>query len=109
MYAERKGWPLEHVEVRLRHAKIHAEDCDACETASGSIDRIEREIALEGPLDDEQRRRLLEIADRCPVHRTLHSEVDVVTRVAPKEEPPTVTAGRAVESPENGTGRSKRP
>ncbi|HXG30132.1 MAG TPA: OsmC family protein [Thermodesulfobacteriota bacterium] len=81
MYADRKGWPLESVVVRLRHRKIHAEDCEECETKTGKIDLIEREIDLIGPLDSEQRRRLLEIADRCPVHRTLRSEVVIRTRL----------------------------
>jgi len=81
MYARRKKIPLERVAVRLRHAKIHAADCAECETRSGRVDRIEREIELAGDLDAEQRRRLLEIADRCPVHRTLHGEVRVETRL----------------------------
>ena len=79
LYAERKGLPLEGVAVRLRHAKVHAADCQTCETAQGMIDRIEREISLDGPLDEEQRRRMLEIADKCPVHRTLKSEIDIRT------------------------------
>lgn len=79
MYAKRKQWPLEAAQVYLRHEKVHAEDCEECETPTGVIDRIEREVELIGPLDEEQRARLLEIADRCPVHRTLHSEVRVVT------------------------------
>ena len=82
MYADRKEWPLQDIRVRLRHEKIHAEDCKQCETETGKVDRITRTITLEGDLGDEQRARLLEIADRCPVHRTLHSEVDVVTRLA---------------------------
>jgi putative redox protein len=82
MYARRKRWPLEGVTVRLRHAKIHAEDCAECETKEGMLDRIEREITLTGPLDAEQRGRLLEIANRCPVHRTLVSEIDIRTRLA---------------------------
>ena len=82
MYARRKGWALEGVVVRLRHAKIHAEDCRDCETKEGKIDRIEREITLEGRLGGEERARLLEIADRCPVHRTLTSEVSIQTRLA---------------------------
>ena len=75
MYADRKGLALESIVVRLKHQKIHAEDCRSCETKSGKIDTIEREIELQGPLDQEQRQRLLEIADRCPVHRTLQSEI----------------------------------
>jgi putative redox protein len=82
MYARRKRWPLEHVTVRLQHAKIHAQDCAECETKDGMLDRIEREISLSGPLDAEQRARLLEIANRCPVHRTLVSEIDIRTRLA---------------------------
>jgi putative redox protein len=80
MYAERKQWPLARVEVRLSHRKIHAEECRTCETKEGRIDRIERVISLEGPLDAAQKARLLEIADRCPVHRTLTSEVLIETR-----------------------------
>jgi len=81
MYARRKQWPLERVSVRLQHAKIHAEDCAECETKEGRLDRIEREISLTGPLTAEQRGRLLEIANRCPVHRTLTSEIDIRTRL----------------------------
>lgn len=82
LYAERKGWPLEQVEVTLSHEKIHAEDCAECETKTGRLDRIERSLKLSGPLSDEQRARLLEIADKCPVHRSLESEVLVETRLA---------------------------
>jgi putative redox protein len=78
LYAKRKGWPLEGVEVRLRHDKIHAADCAECETREGRIDQIVRDVRLEGPLDDEQRARLLEIARRCPVGRTLASEIRFV-------------------------------
>ena len=81
MYARRKQWPLERVSVRLQHAKIHAEDCAECETKEGRLDRIEREISLIGPLTAEQRGRLLEIANRCPVHRTLTSEINIRTRL----------------------------
>ena len=82
LYARRKGWPLANVTVRLEHARIHAADCAECETKEGRIDRIEREIVLEGALSEEQRARLLEIAERCPVHRTLVSEIDIRTRLA---------------------------
>jgi putative redox protein len=83
LYARRKQWPLTRVAVRLRHSRIHAEDCAECETKIGFIDRIEREIVLEGPLDEAQRKRMMEIADMCPVHRTLTSEVSIVTQLAP--------------------------
>ncbi|WP_282609367.1 alpha/beta fold hydrolase [Pelagibius sp. Alg239-R121] len=82
LYADRKGWPLEQVEVTLSHEKIHAEDCAECETKSGRLDQIERRLHLTGPLDDEQRARLLEIADKCPVHRSLESEIIVKTALA---------------------------
>jgi putative redox protein len=82
LYAKQKGWPLEAVEIRLRHEKIHARDCAECETKEGRLDRIHREIVLRGPLDETQRARLLEIANRCPVHRTLYSELHVVTSLA---------------------------
>jgi putative redox protein len=81
LYARNKGWPLETVEVRLSHDKIHAKDCATCETKEGRLDRIEREVIVGGPLTDEQRKRLGEIADRCPVHRTLTSEIHIHTRV----------------------------
>jgi len=81
MYAQRKGWPLESVAVRLRHRKIYAQDCSDCETKEGMIDRIEREIELAGPLDAEQKAKLMEIADKCPVHRTLSREIDVKTHL----------------------------
>jgi putative redox protein len=82
MYADRKGWPLEGVEVRLEHAKIHCVDCAEASGGKPKIDSIRRELVLEGDLDSEQRKRLVEIADRCPVHRTLHSEVRVTTTLA---------------------------
>jgi putative redox protein len=81
LYARRKQWPLQGVEVRLRHGRIHAADCAECETKSGMLDRIEREIVLAGTLDGDQRARLLEIADKCPVHRTLVSEISIVSRL----------------------------
>lgn len=77
IYARRKEWPLEKVEVRLRHSRIHAEDCEDCSTKEGRVDRIERHISLTGELTEEQRTRLLEIAGRCPVHRTLSSEISI--------------------------------
>jgi putative redox protein len=83
LYARHKGWPLGDVSVRLVHRKIHARDCADCETRDGHVDRIEREIELTGPLDDAQRAKLLEIADKCPVHRTLHGEIKVETRLVP--------------------------
>jgi uncharacterized OsmC-like protein/pimeloyl-ACP methyl ester carboxylesterase len=79
LYAERKALPLERVTVRLTHNKIHATDCENCETKEGMIDRIDRTITFEGKLDAETRRRLLEIADKCPVHRTLKSEINIRT------------------------------
>jgi putative redox protein len=82
MYAEHKQIPLERAAVTLRHAKIHARDCEECETREGRIDTIDRDIALTGRLTAEQRQRLLEIAEKCPVHRTLHAEVRIRTRLA---------------------------
>lgn len=82
LYADHKKWPLEKVSVRLSHEKIHAEDCADCETKEGKIDQIEREIEVQGPLDSTQRQRLLEIAEKCPVHRTLHSEIKIFSKLA---------------------------
>ena len=81
LYARRKVWPLAGVTVRLRHTKIYAADCASCETTEGKIDRIERDITLVGTLTEEERTRLVEIADRCPVHRTLTSEINIRTRL----------------------------
>ena len=81
IYARRKGWPLEDVTVTLRHSKIHASDCAECETKEGLLDRIERDIHFAGKLTPEQRSRLIEIANKCPVHRTLTSEINIQTRV----------------------------
>lgn len=81
MYADRKQWPLEGVRVRLEHEKIHARDCADCETREGKIDQIERAIEVEGELDDEQRQKLQEIADKCPVHRTLTTETKIRTKL----------------------------
>ncbi len=79
LYARRKGWPLTSVTVRLRHSRIHAADCTECETKGGMLDRIEREITVAGAFTEEQRGRLLEIANKCPVHRTLTSEINIRT------------------------------
>ena len=79
MYAERKGWALDRIEVRLRHGRIHASDCEDCETREGLLDEIHSQIHLEGDLDEVQRNRLLQIATRCPVHRTLTSEIKIRT------------------------------
>src|SRR5580692_2576476 len=80
MYSRRKQWPLEEVTVHLRHSRIHAGDCAECETREGMLDHIERDIHFAGPLTNDQRSKLLEIAEKCPVHRTLTSEVDIKTR-----------------------------
>ena len=82
LYARRKQWPLESVRVRLRHEKIHAKDCAECETKVGRLDRVERVVELRGALDAGQRAQLLAIAEKCPVHRTLTSEVRIETRLA---------------------------
>lgn len=84
MYARHKEWPLESVRVEVRHGKIHARDCESCKDKEKSrkVDRFDRVLHLTGDLDDDQRQRLLEIANRCPVHRTLNEEVDIRTRLA---------------------------
>jgi putative redox protein len=81
LYARKKGWPLDGVTVRLAHSRIHAKDCADCETKEGKLDQIERELVLSGRLTEEQRARLAEIADKCPVHRTLTSEIRIRTRL----------------------------
>lgn len=81
MYARHKKLPLDRAIVRLTHQKIHASDCESCEGTDGKIDQMEREVELIGDLDDKQRQRLLEIAERCPVHKTLHSEVKIVSKL----------------------------
>ena len=90
MYARRKKWPLEAVTVHLRHSRVHAADCEACETQVGLLDHIDREVEFSGALSDEQRARLLDIANKCPVHRTLAAEIIVQTRM---------TGGSAVKRP----------
>jgi putative redox protein len=82
LYADRKGWPLEGVEVTLTHSRIHAEDCAECETREGFLDQIEKRLTLLGDLDSEQKQRLGEIAERCPVQRTLQREVVIRQTVA---------------------------
>jgi putative redox protein len=86
LYARRKQWPLQQVTVRLQHSKVHAADCESCETKDQRVDRIEREIELVGALEPYQRDRLLEIADKCPVHRTLTSKIDIRSRLGEDSE-----------------------
>lgn len=93
LYARRKEWPLTGVTVQLEHSRIHAADCAECETREGKIDRIERVITLEGALTGEQRTRLVEIAEKCPVHRTLVSEISILTRLASEAPPPPSPRG----------------
>lgn len=81
MYADRKGWEIEEINVHLSHEKQHSKDCNKCDTKSGYIDKIEKEIEIIADLDEQQLQRLIEIADKCPVHRTLHNEVQVVTKL----------------------------
>jgi putative redox protein len=80
LYARRKQWALARVTVDLRHEKVHAKDCAECETKEGRVDRIESRVVLEGSLSEEQHARLLEIAERCPVRRTLTSEIVIVAK-----------------------------
>jgi putative redox protein len=79
LYAQRKGWDLQRVIIRLQHSRIHAEDCIDCETKDGYLDRIDRKIDVTGNLDEAQKRRLAEIAEHCPVHKTLKSEINIRT------------------------------
>jgi len=83
MYAQRKGWPLESVEVALQHERIHAEDCAECDTPEGFLDKITKLITLRGPLDTEQRQRLMDVSERCPVQKTLQNEVHIESRFIP--------------------------
>jgi putative redox protein len=82
LYADRKAMPLDRITVTLKHGKIYAKDCEECETRDGMLDQIDRVIGMEGALDADQRKRLLEIADKCPVHRTLTSEIRILTKAA---------------------------
>jgi putative redox protein len=82
LYADRKSFPLERATVTLTHSKIHAQDCAECETREGMLDQIDVLIGLDGPLDTDQYKRIIEIADKCPVHRTLTSEIRILTRAA---------------------------
>jgi len=82
LYADRRQWPLERVRVTLQHRKVHAQDCAECERKPTKMDVVDRIIALEGPLTEEQRAKLLDIAERCPVHQTLRGPIQVNTRVA---------------------------
>ncbi|HZA38749.1 MAG TPA: OsmC family protein [Candidatus Baltobacteraceae bacterium] len=84
LYARRKQWPLENITVSLRHSRIHAKDCEECETKEGMLDRIDTEIELTGSLTGEQRAKLMEIAAKCPVHRTLKSEINIRLQAAEK-------------------------
>jgi len=79
LYAQQKGMDLQRITVRLQHSRIHAEDCRDCDTKIGFLDRIDRQIELTGSLSEEQKARLLQIAQRCPVHRTLTSEINIRT------------------------------
>jgi putative redox protein len=84
LYARRKQWPLENITVSLRHSRIHAKDCEECETKEGMLDRLDTEIELTGSLTAEQRAKLMEIAAKCPVHRTLKSEINIRLQTAEK-------------------------
>ena len=79
MYARRKQWDLQNVEVHTSYSKVHAEDCEACEVETSKIDTFDREIAVQGNLDEKQRKRLMQIADKCPVHRTLEGDIQINT------------------------------
>ena len=80
LYARKRSWPVDKITVSLWHSKIHAKDCDDCETKEGRIDRIEMEIHLDGSLTDEQRAKLMEVAEKCPVHQTLTHEINIKSR-----------------------------
>jgi putative redox protein len=88
LYARRKAWPLTEVTVRLRHSRIHAADCAECETKAGRLDRVEWTLQFRGELSPEQRTRLMEIAEMCPVHRTLRSEIHIPAPTLVEDRPP---------------------
>jgi putative redox protein len=92
LFARRKKWPLDDVIVGLRHSRIHANDCADCETKEGMLDRIEIDVELKGALSDEQRAKLMDIASKCPVHRTLRSEMDIKVRPAAAGVTPAASA-----------------
>ena len=77
LYARRKKIPLENITVSLRHFRIHAKDCEECETKQGMLDRIDLRVELTGSLSSDQHAQLMAIAEKCPVHRTLKSEIDI--------------------------------
>ena len=106
MYADRKKWPLKDVVVRLKHQKVYAKDCEDCEDKNVKIDEIEREIEVHGPLDEAQKKRLLEIADRCPVHRTLHSEILVKTKLKELKSPLLGEPALSLPKGDLGVGRT---
>ena len=86
LYARRQKWPLGGVVIRLRHSRIHAKDCADCVTKDTMLDRITAEVEIDGALTAEQRARLLEVGQKCPVHRTLKSEIDIRTTAQPSPE-----------------------
>ena len=106
MYADRKGWPLEAVTVRLGHQRSHAKDRAECETKSGRLDHIELERDLEGPLEPEQRERLREMADQCSVKRTLGAEVPIETSTTAWSTARSLVPGTCRRPP--GRGRTRR-
>ena len=82
MYAKRKGWILDFVETRVNYGKEYALDCEKCEEDGAKIDTFKRKLTIKGDLDGEQRKRLLEIANKCPVHKTLESETQIITSLS---------------------------
>lgn len=98
MYAARKQWPLDSVVVRLRHGRKHAADCEQCETPGSNLARVEREIEITGALDEAQRARLLQIANMCPVHRSLEAGFQVVTTAVPPAKGPASPAADSISS-----------